>query len=252
VKTDWTFFNKFAIVKKVTPNEISKLIISDVENPGRVAAVFDLDSTLFCVSPRSQAIVRELTSEAWFRRDFPEASEILSKLKIAPNEYGIKTALLSSGLEPSKPLLETVRNYWRSRFFSNSHMRHDLMYPGAEQFVNRLHAGGVDIFYLTGRSEALQREGTLLNLKSWKFPDLPLDRIMMKPTEMQTDEKYKEIRLRELVPRYSRTWFFENEPVIIHQVRNSLPEVRIVFIDSTHSGKANPPKDLLTVRMDFR
>jgi hypothetical protein len=78
-----------------------------------------------------------------------------------------------------------------------------------------------------------------------------MERVMMKPSDHDSDENFKEMRLREMTSRYEKIWFFENEPVIIHQVRKALPDVRIVFIDSTHSGKADPPTDLLTLRMDF-
>lgn len=235
----------------MTPNEILTKVLLDISQYKTCAAIFDLDSTLFCVSPRSQAILQDLAREPWFGEKFPEAAPVLSSVKVEKHEYGIKAALQRTGLNPSEELVQTVRKYWRSKFFSNSHMRHDLMYPGAQEFVQRIHDAGAEVYYLTGRSEALMREGTMDNLKYWKFPDLPFERVMMKPSDLESDENFKEIRLREMKSRYECIWFFENEPVIIHQVRKSLPDIRIVFIDSNHSGKADPPTDLLTVRMDF-
>lgn len=245
-------FKKIGYLRPVTPNEILNRILADIREAKSCAVVFDLDSTLFCVSPRSEAILHDLARESWFVTQFPQAASLLATVKIQPNEYGIKTALIRSGLSATPELIETVRRFWRERFFSNSHMRHDLMYPGAQEFVQRVHAGGAEVFYLTGRNETLMREGTMSNLKEWKFPDLPFERIMMKPNDFESDENFKEFRLKQLMPNYKRIWLFENEPVIIHQLRKSLPELRIVFIDSTHSGKADPPTDLLTLRMDFR
>ncbi len=238
----------------MSPNQILAKILAEVKTVGigNCAAVFDLDSTLFCVSPRSQAILRDLAADPRFQSRFPAASRILASARILPTEYGIKQALFRTGLSPSQDLVETVRSYWRQYFFSNSHMHHDLMYPGAHEFVTRVHEGGADVYYLTGRNETLMRDGTMVNLKTWNFPDLPFERVMMKPNDQDSDENFKEQKLKDLSARYKRIWFFENEPVIIHQVRRELPDLRIVFIDSAHSGKANPPTDLLTVRMDFR
>lgn len=235
----------------MTPNEILTKVVFDITQFKTCAAVFDLDSTLFCVSPRSEAILHDLAAEPWFAERFPQAAAVLGNIKVQPTEYGIKAALSRTQLQPTEELIETVRQYWRSKFFSNSHMRHDLVYPGAQEFVKRVHDAGADVYYLTGRNELLMKSGTHHNLKHHSFPDLPMERVMMKPSDHDSDENFKETRLREMTSRYEKIWFFENEPVIIHQVRKALPDVRIVFIDSTHSGKADPPTDLLTLRMDF-
>ena len=236
----------------MTPNEILTKVVLDITQYKTCAAVFDLDSTLFCVSPRSEAILHELATENWFIEKFSEAATTLATVKIEPTEYGIKAAIMRARLNPTPELIDTIRKYWRERFFSNSHMRHDLVYPGAQEFVKRVHDAGADVYYLTGRNEGLMREGTHQNLKQEKFPDLPFERVLMKPSDHDSDENFKEMRLREMSSRYECIWFFENEPVIIHQVRKALPNIRIVFIDSAHSGKADPPTDLLTLRMDFR
>ena len=245
------FFNSL-FFGPVTPNDIWLKILDDIKNRGECAAVFDLDSTLFCVSPRSQAILRELSIQDWFRQKFPDASRVLASVEILPTEYGIKSALVRSGVQPTPGLVEQVVTFWRERFFSNTHMHHDLTYPGAQDFVRRVHEGGADVYYLTGRNESKMREGTMRNLTSWKFPDVPLERVMMKLDSEEADHVFKERRLKDLSLNYKHIWFFENEPVIIHHVRRELPGVHIVFVESTHSGKADPPTDLLTVRMDFR
>jgi hypothetical protein len=236
----------------VTPNEILTKVVLDITQYKNCAAVFDLDSTLFCVSPRSEAILHDLAKEPWFIEKFPREAVILSTIKVEPTEYGIKAALMRTPLQPTEELIEAVKKYWRSKFFSNSHMRHDLVYPGAPEFVKRVKDAGATVYYLTGRNESLMKDGTHLNLKNWSFPDIPIERVMMKPSDLDSDENFKEMRLREMSSKYDCIWFFENEPVIIHQVRRALPDVRIVFIDSAHSGKADSPTDLLTVRMDFR
>ena len=236
----------------MTPNEILFQILEDLRTFRNCAVVFDLDSTLFCVSPRSEVILHELSTEPWFRSRFPEAALVLENIRVLPEEYGVKSALLRSGLVPSLDLQIAVRDYWRTKFFANSHLHHDLMYPGAAAFVSRVHAAGATVYYLTGRNDAKMREGTMKNLVDWKFPAIPIERVIMKGSLDVSDENYKEVRLRDLSSSHDRVWLFENEPVIIHQVRRALPALRIVYLDSAHSGKANPPTDLLTLRMDFR
>jgi hypothetical protein len=236
----------------VTPNEILHLILEDLRTFKKCAVVFDLDSTLFCVSPRSEAILHDLALEPSFRARFPEAALVLEKISVLPEEYGVKSALMRSGLAVSMDLMITVRDYWREKFFANSHLHHDLIYPGADRFVHRVFDAGAEVYYLTGRNDQKMRTGTMANLANWKFPDIPIERVMMKGSLDVSDEKFKEVRLKELASRHDRIWLFENEPVIIHQVRRALPDVRIVYMDSAHSGKANPPTDLLTLRMDFR
>ena len=236
----------------VTPNEILLSILQDIRTVKNCAVVFDLDSTLFCVSPRSEAILRELALEPVFRAQFPDAASVLSSISVRPEEYGVKSALLRSGLVPSLELMIAVRDYWRLKFFANSHLHHDLIYPGAEKFVHRVFAAGASVYYLTGRCEEKMRVGTMAALAEWKFPDIPVDRVIMKGSLDVTDESYKETRLRELALKHDRIWLFENEPVIIHKVRRALPDIHIVYMDSAHSGVANPPTDLLTLRMDFR
>lgn len=236
----------------MTPNEILSEILNDYQKHGKCIAVFDLDSTLFCVSPRSQAILRDLAAETSFEERFPAASHLLSSVEVLPTEYGIKTAMLRSGIAPAPGLVEAVITYWREKFFSNTHMNHDVTYPGAVEFVQRLHQAGVEVYYLTGRNEIKMREGTMRNLKNWNFPNLPLERAIMKPNEADADHVFKEMKLKELAHLAPAVWFFENEPVIVHHVRRELPDVHIVFVDSAHSGKADPPTDLMTVRMDFR
>lgn len=246
------FFAISLFFSPVTPNEILLKILDDVRSSKNCAAVFDLDSTLFCVSPRSQAILRELASTPEFQTRFPEASRALSTIEVLPTEYGIKKAMIRTGLNPSQELVDTVVTFWRAKFFSNSHMQHDLIYPGAEKFVESVHTAGADVYYLTGRNESLMRAGTMQNLRVWKFPDIPVERVMMKLNAADQDHQYKEERLRALASTYERVWFFENEPVIIHHVREQLPDVQMVYVDSTHSGKAEPPKGLMTLSMDFR
>jgi hypothetical protein len=73
----------------------------------------------------------------------------------------------------------------------------------------------------------------------------------MKPGAALKDEEYKTKALKGLLSPDHETFFFENEPLIIHHVREHLPEVKVIFMESVHSGKAHPPTDLPTLKMKY-
>lgn len=231
--------------------EISEHVRSEAKNQ-RVAVIFDLDSTLFCVSPRIQHILRTLGHDGEFSRLYRSEAEILKNIEVLPTDWGVKTVLQRLGLSATPDLVWRVRSYWNSQFFANFHLDKDIIYPAADEYVRHLHSLGAHILYLTGRSEAAMREGTLLALKRWNFPLDSESNLYMKPLHIEKDEAFKAHVLKDLATKFDHIWFFENEPVIIEQVLNLVPHIHIVFVNSTHSGKAKPPTNLRTVGMDYR
>lgn len=207
-------------------------------------AIFDLDSTLFDVSPRIQAILRDFSNLTDIKREFPEAHESLSKIEVQPKDWGIKSALIRAGVHHfPETLREKVRDFWMQHFFSHHYLDYDQPYPGAVEFVNKLANLGVPIHYLTGRDEERMGQGTRQTLESKGFPVGNAGETYMKPKAGMDDAQFKVDHFKKIAPQ-DRIWFFENEPVNIHRVRKHHPEVRIVFFDSTHSGKESPPVDL--------
>jgi len=217
-----------------------------------IAVIFDLDSTLFCVSPRSQAILRELGENAEFAREFDKVAAVLRDIEVRSTDWGIREPLLRTGVTVSPEAAGRIRAYWRSRFFASGHLHHDLVYPEAPNFVRGVQALGAEIFYLTGRPEASMREGTLRALSHHGFPLVSDGHLLMKVSDSEADEHFKVVVLREMIERFSHIWFFENEPVIIHDVRRELPSVNVIFVNSVHSGKAEAPTDIVTVVADYR
>lgn len=208
------------------------------------AVVFDLDSTLFCVSPRTQAILRQLAGEAHFRDKYVQAAEVLEDLVVLPSDWGIRSALERTPLAFTEELIREVRDYWRKHFFSDYHLDKDHIYPQANEYVQHLAALGAEIFYLTGRNEGLMRKGSLQALAKWGFPLASEAHLIMKPSDVMTDEGFKAEVLHAMMGQHPQIWFFENEPLIIELVRERVPAVRIVYVHSVHSGRANPPADL--------
>lgn len=95
------------------------------------------------------------------------------------------------------------------------------------------------------------RPGTIRALQAWGFPYLADSKLIMKPSQVQTDENFKGLILKDLSRQYDHIWFFENEPVIIELVRPLVPQVRIVFMNTVHAGRAQNPSDLPTITGDF-
>lgn len=232
-------------------NEVSEFVARERARGERVAVIFDLDSTLFCVSPRTQAILRSLGEDAEFSGANGELSALLRGIEVLPSDWGIRSALERH--RPSAPIevFHRVRDYWRKHFFGNAYLDHDIVYPSAVEYVRHLAGLGAEILYLTGRNSGSMHEGTIRVLRHWGFPLDDESSLHMKPSDVQTDEGFKAERLAELLPVYNHIWFFENEPLIIEQVRARLPSVRIVFVQTVHSGRAVPPVDLPVILPDY-
>jgi phosphoserine phosphatase len=230
-------------------------VAEDVEThakSAKVAVIFDLDSTLFCVSPRIQTILRQLGSDPAFTKAYAKEAELFRDVEVLPTDWGVRTVFQRKQVQPSEDLVRTVRNYWRQHFFSSRFLHVDEIYPSANEYVSHLHELGAEVLYLTGRPDKAMRPGTIKALAQWGFPFFEDSRLIMKPSDVMVDENFKAEVLKELVHKYDYIWFFENEPVIIDLVRVQVPQVRIVYVHSTHSGRADPPKDLPTIGMSYR
>jgi hypothetical protein len=230
--------------------EISQFVEKEAK-ASRVAVIFDLDSTLFCVAPRTQAILRELGGQAEFAGKFQEASEILRNVEVLPTDWGIRAVMQRQKFTPTEELIMAVRDFWRRNFFANHFLDRDTIYPSANEYVRHLHQLGAQILYLTGREEKLMSEGTRKMLAHWGFPFFEDSKLYMKPSDVETDESFKAVTLKRISTDFDHIWFFENEPVIIDLVREMVPQVRIVFVNSVHSGRATPPADLPTIGMSY-
>ncbi len=73
----------------------------------------------------------------------------------------------------------------------------------------------------------------------------------MKGSHVETDETFKSHVLKDLAKQFDHLWFFENEPVIIKLVREHNPQVRLVFLNTVHAGRALAPHDLPTITGDY-
>lgn len=212
-------------------NEILKISHEYTAQNVRILAVFDLDSTLFNVSTRTQKILSE----------FAELHRIesLRTVEVKCEDWGIKEAVLRAGftIERDFEMLQLLRDYWAAKFFSSEYLHYDVPYPGAISFVQELSDTGCEINYLTGRDEARMGKGSVEVLQKWGFP-LAENSLFLKPAKEQDDELYKLEWFRALDhSKYKKIFFFENEPVNVNAILASHPEVEIIFLDTTHARK---------------
>ena len=212
-------------------NEILKISREYTAQNLRILAVFDLDSTLFNVSTRTQKILSEFADL--------HNEDRLKNIEVKHEDWGIKEAVLRAGLslESDLQLLQSLRSFWSERFFTSEYLHYDVPYLGAISFVQELSDLGCEINYLTGRDQGRMYKGTLEVLKKWGFP-VDEKKLFLKPKKEQDDELYKEQWFTELNhTQYAKIFFFENEPVNVNAILNSCPEVEIIFLDTTHARK---------------
>lgn len=221
------------------PHSIIDSLRQITEADQRALAVFDLDSTLFNVSTRSQKIIHDYAESPIKNYKFPTLTPRLKQAKIEMYDWGIEEALQRLNIERHhQEFLKDVHSFWRENFFSNHYLNFDIPYSGAVEFVNELANLGVEIAYLTGRDVARMGGKSETVLKDWGFPVNDLCQLILKPHLSMDDAEFKTNWFRERpLNTYGRVVFFENEPVNINHLSIHCPQVEIIYFESVHSGK---------------
>ncbi len=239
-------------------------------------AVFDLDSTLFDVGPRLKKILHDFATDPVFIQKYPDACQLLIQAETQKSDWGIKDAVMRAGLgNHLTELHQDLLVFWKQRFFSNEYLHFDIPYPGAVAFLGKLKSLDVDIVYLTGRDTQRMGIGSAEVITRWQMPlDESKARLVLKPEKGMDDAEFKsdwfsllpgqrsttideKKTIRTIDARtenlgafylkkapYHKIWFFENEPVNVNLIRCDHKNVEIVFFDSTHSRKEEPPIDV--------
>ena len=197
----------------------------------RMACVFDLDSTLFNVSARTQKIIDE----------FAESHESrLKGVEILHTDWGLRESLFRAGFHANEnpEMHTTLRDFWVERFFSNEYLHYDLPYEGAVSFVQRLAQTTCEIHYLTGRDVKRMGTGTREVLEKWGFP-IKEHNVHLKPDRSLDDHTFKVDFMIQKFPQnqFDHIYFFENEPVNINALSAQRKDIHIVYLDTTHSRR---------------
>ncbi len=209
------------------------------QNGRPLLVVFDLDSTLFDLTGRVTKIIDRFRQIEAVR--FPEECRRLNDIQILQTDWGLKTPLERLGLPCEGPFFAALHQHWADAFFSNEYLIYDKPLPGAVTFVQKLHEFGAHIMYLTGRDIPRMGDGTYKSLLNNQFPiDSPTVQLVLKPHPKMDDAAFKAEVLRDFERKYKRIWFFENEPVNLNLVARECPNIKLVFVETAHSGREEP------------
>lgn len=167
--------------------------LQQISNSGqRSLVVFDLDSTLFDVSPRLERILLDFAMIPFNQRRFPQHIPALLKIKTLRQDWGIVGALQRAGLDSvDSEFQEAILSYWKNSFFSNHYLQFDNVYEGALEFVQAVDAAGSEIAYLTGRDVDRMGVGSIENLRQWNFPLHDKAKLILKPHRSLDDAQFK-------------------------------------------------------------
>lgn len=229
-------------------------LISISESKNSVLFVFDIDSTLYNVSPRNIEIIKDY-AQTNAQNLTPTLQSALMSVTHHYTDWGIKTPLLRLNLlNPDMELLKNIKKHWNEFFFSGKFLHHDEEYPGAVDFVNQL-SKHAPTFYLTGRDVQRMGNETLKQLSQSEFPTDPHhNKLILKPNKEMLDHEYKLEELKKLALDFDVIYFFENEPIILNEVVTHFSEDKVIpiCIASTHSGRAEINPKIKIIQPDYR
>ena len=208
-------------------------------------AIFDLDSTLFDVSPRIARILQDFAAEPEILVNYPNEARVLALVEPDVRDYGVRRTLERYQFDhPNPEFAKNLIEYWKRRFFGNDYLKYDKPYPGAVQFVNELVNAGADIYYLTGRDIPRMLPGSIASLRQHGFPlDPSHTNLILKKETGADDALFKKEFFEKLDHSGSQVWFFENEPANIHLVVEHCPHIKVLFVETVHSESAPLPGD---------
>ncbi|MCC6278823.1 MAG: HAD family hydrolase [Oligoflexia bacterium] len=220
----------------------------------RPIVIFDLDSTLYDVSPRIAKILHSFAVLPEVKLHHPEASKLLLQVTPQPTDYGIRRTLERYGFTPpSEAFVQQLVDYWKKLFFGNDYLKHDRPYEGALDFVLEAQKLGAEVLYLTGRDAPRMKQGTISSLIEHGFPlKENLENLHLKPHTETDDAEFKR-QFFAAWPRDQRpVWFFENEPINIHLALGALPSLKPIFVNTVHSQRHPEPEDHVPQITHFR
>jgi hypothetical protein len=208
----------------------------------KLICVFDIDSTIFNVSPRNQEIFDLFCSTNLNAREV--LHKVSSGYRLKQRDWGLRPYLSHASL--SDKLRADAREFWKRHFFAGTFLGSDQPYSKVVDWIQALHSKKARIMYLTGRDNKRMRKGTLLQLKTWR---LPLDRdedLITKPLKGLVDGEYKHNELKLILEENPEhhVLFFDNEPSVLDhcQFENERDRYQAFFINSTHSERSEPKK----------
>jgi predicted secreted acid phosphatase len=218
--------------------------------------LFDLDSTLYEVGPRTFQILKEWLASSESAR-FPEVARALDRLEHAHVGYSIGDTLSAAGLDIEsasiKDAIQAIKPFWASRFFTSAYLPYDHAYPGSADFAKKVYELGAEIVYLTGRDQPGMGDGTRQNLIRDGFPwEVERTHLLLKAAAHLPDLQHK-VDAAEYIRRHGTlVASFENEPPNIAALYEVFPDAMHVFVDTVYSDHCAMPRQGLYRIKGFR
>src|SRR5258708_2041095 len=208
---------------------LDRIVSRCAHSPGSAAAVvvFDLDGTLMDNRPRTCAILHEL-AEVWKTRE-PELAARLASSKPDDLAYLLTDTLERLDVHRTE-LVKEAEIFWRERFFTDHHLRHDVEVSGASAFARACYEQGAVLVYFTGRDLPAMGVGSFASLRDLGFPiGLPGTELVLKSDANMPDEAFK----RQVGPELARVGkviaIFDNEPGNCNVLGASYPDADTVL-----------------------
>jgi hypothetical protein len=212
--------------------------------------VFDLDGTLMDNRPRTEVILKELAHE--LRAEAHSAAETLAATRAEELAYLLGDSLRRLGVEHPE-LLTRAESFWKSRFFSDAYLKHDVAIAGATAFARACYDAGAVLVYFTGRDLPLMGLGSFGSLRDLGFPiGIVGTELVLKPDATIPDEQFKRAEGPKIARIGKIVAAFDNEPGNCNAFLEIAPESDVVFVDTQHLPGAPPLHDRVHVVGDFR
>jgi hypothetical protein len=214
-------------------------------------AIFDLDGTLFDNRSRTIFILREISEQ--FDAKLPQLSAAFEHFhELSIIEYSLDATLGKLGVSDPQEIA-FIKSEWAKRFFSDEYQKFDVPLLGAKSYVNKVHAAGATVIYLTGRDVRNMLVGTTESLRLYGFPVGIVGTMMIVKREFEEqDEVFKRDvavylkRLGEVVA------VFENEPANSNILHRDFTGALSFLVLTQHRPDAPPLESGIVRIRDFR
>lgn len=204
-------------------------------------AIFDLDGTLFDNRTRTIFILREISEK--FSEMTPALYAAFERFQdLAIVEYSLDATLAKMGVtHPAE--IDFIKSEWTKRFFSDEYQLYDMPIAGAKAYVEKVHAAGATVIYLTGRDVGRMLVGTTEVLRLYGFPvGVAGTMTIVKKAFEQDDEIFKN-EVSDYIDRLGEVVaVFENEPANANILQKRFPTAASFLVLTQHKPDA-PPLD---------
>ena len=245
----WVVASQFHTLKN---HEVLDEVFRRIQCTKNPVLLLDLDSTLYEVGPRTHQILKEW-AESQESSAFPEIQKFAIGAMESQIGYSVQDTFDALKIRESHPelieALESAKNFWAKRFFSNSYLKYDRAYAGAAAFAIEAHKLGAELVYLTGRDAPNMGEGTEANLLRDQFPwNVARTNLLLKPASHLNDLDHKKGAADFVRNKGELVASFENEPPNLVALYDLFPEAMHVFVDTVYSDHvAYPYKGLYRI-----